>query len=43
MDRRGRERRRRDIPVADDRRWFPDRRRASRRVGLVARLHRYAN
>jgi hypothetical protein len=42
-DRRVRERRRRNRPVAEDRRWFPERRREPRRGGLAARLHEYAN
>jgi hypothetical protein len=42
-DRRLRDRRRRDVPVAENRRWLPERRREPRRDGLVARLHAYAN
>ena len=43
MERRTRERRRRDAPVAVDRRWLPQRRRGARRGGLLERLHRYSN
>jgi len=42
-DRRLRERRHRDVPVTEDRRWVPQRRRGARRGGLAARLHHYAN
>ena len=41
QDRRRRERRVREIEVAHERRWLPDRRRGERRGGLVARLRCY--
>jgi hypothetical protein len=41
VQRRGGDRRHRDVTVAEDRRWLPCRRCKPRRGGLDARLHRY--